>query len=153
MKTEQTGIRVHIDTKGVMEYPKTSHLRGKRKSRAIRIIDRETEAVAVTVDYYESMRNDTVVCYVILRSEPGEIVGSHYGQFSDAGNTEEFALGVALENLGVTLYGNIYPVKDRDLDSINMDARAYVGGTGCTKRVLLAIAHELGCHDGIFIVT
>lgn len=122
-----------------------------------KIIDKKTESVIIDCRVYmgRSASASTVYSSIWIHiPEANKPEGWQYGYTTGRGSAsgygyhkESQAIADALASAGVKLYGSPYPT-DKASDKRKP---AYIGGTGCHKEALLAVAYAAGCKDAILV--
>lgn len=163
MKAKQS----HIKAKFTTQVSNAYHY-DKPLVSAYKIIDKSTESCIVDCRVYMSASRNASTVYCSLwvssikesklpqphinsyRSEWG-LDNSVSGKGSAGGwgwDKESGAIGSAIVDANIELFGTPYPYHD---DKVDFKKRAYIGGTGCHKEALLAIAYAAGYNNVIMV--
>lgn len=112
------------------------------------IIDKSTGAEIVRCVVEGSKRGSTVYANVWVNTKNGLWISGRGKAGGHGYDKMSASIGDALDDAGITLWGDIYGFSDTKASYKN---KARLGGSGSQKRVLLAVAHAAGYNTGYFI--
>lgn len=167
MKTKQE----HIKAVFTASNSNAKNMDGEKEQiAAYKIIDKKTERTVVDCRVYMGRSSSATTVYasiwayikenkVAAKYKPAFMVEHSSGAYFSGCTSghgwaggygyckESQAIGDAIKSAGIELYGSAYPsYKDSD-----KKRRAYIGGTGCHEKALLAIAYAGGYTDCILV--
>lgn len=128
---------------------------------AIKVICKKTERVVVDCrTYMSASRNASKVdaCIWVSIADAKKPKGFEYGHVSGHGNAsgwgydkESSAIGAAILDAGIELYGTPYHVGSGD--KVDLKRRCHIGGVGgeASEQACLAIAYAAGYRDCIVV--
>lgn len=116
------------------------------------IIDKTTEKTIVDCRLYMSASRSASTVYASLwvsgiKNKPITRTSGHGSAGGWGYDKESSAIGAAIEDAGIELYGTPYRVSYDE--KIDFKRRAYIGGTGEHGSALLAIAYAAGYRNCI----
>jgi len=171
MKTKQTNIKAKLPLLP-QEIKKGAYWHDKEHLSTYKIIDKKTEKTIIDcrVSCSRSRNSSSVYCdlwisnilkipknadYTVTIQGVGYETTYNTTELSGQGvaggygyDKESSAVGSAISDCGVELYGSPYP---HHSDNPNFKKRAYIGGTGCHESALLAIAYTCGYNNCILV--
>lgn len=169
MQTKQNHIKAKLPKKSFDNGNNKYHCQGREIVERLTVVDKKTENIVLEciVSMGKSSRASTVYCdlsiYNVKHNKMKNLDWSYdfgygvnkstsldgHGSAGGGGYDKiSAAVGDAIKDSGIELYGSAYPSHG---ESADFKKRVHIGGTGCHREALLSIVYACGYNNVIVV--